>query len=154
MTKARHGGAAYVYSILTGYQAQPAELLKEFPATKTPDGLHYNPYFANLNLAMPPPLTQDGQVTYAPGNPKPTVDQMAKDVSAFLVWTAEPKLERRHATGGWVAVFLLFATIFAYLAYRNIWHDQKHPKVRATGVLEPANQAKSRRAKGKAGIEG
>jgi ubiquinol-cytochrome c reductase cytochrome c1 subunit len=154
MTKARHGGAAYVYSILTGYQAQPAELVKEFPATKTPEGLHYNPYFANLNLAMPPPLTSEGQVTYAPGNPKPTVDQMAKDVAAFLVWTAEPKLERRHATGIAVAVFLLFATVFAYLAYRNIWHEQKHPKVRVTGALEPKNQAKTRRAKGKAGIEG
>ena len=154
MTKARHGGAAYVYSILTGYQAQPAKLVKEFPATKTPQGLHYNPYFANLNLAMPPPLTSEGQVTYAPGNPKPTVDQMAKDVSAFLVWTAEPKLERRHATGIAVAIFLLFATIFAYLAYRNIWHEQKHPKVRVTGALEPKNQAKARRAKGKAGIEG
>lgn len=51
---------------------------------------HFNPYFANLNLAMPAPLTTDGQVTYADGNPKPTVDQMAKDVSAFLTWTAEP----------------------------------------------------------------
>ena len=58
--------AAYVYSLLTGYQKQqPAELLKKFPAAKTPQGLHYNPYFANLNLAMPAPLTSDGQVTYA-----------------------------------------------------------------------------------------
>ena len=153
MTKARHGGAAYVYSILTGYQSQPAELLKEFPATKTPQGLHYNPYFANLNLAMPPPLTSEGQVTYAPGNPKPTVDQMAKDVSAFLVWTAEPKLERRHATGIAVAIFLLFATVLAYLAYRNIWREQK-AKVRVTGALEPENQAKTGRAKRKAGVQG
>ena len=47
---------------------------------------------------MPPPLTTDGQVTYADGT-KPTVDQMAKDVAAFLVWTAEPNLESRHAAG-------------------------------------------------------
>ena len=47
---------------------------------------------------MPPPLTSDGQVTYADGT-KPTVDQMAKDVAAFLVWTAEPKLEQPHAAG-------------------------------------------------------
>jgi ubiquinol-cytochrome c reductase cytochrome c1 subunit len=160
MTKARHGGAAYVYSILTGYKNQQGYknekgevLLEKFPTAKTPEGLHFNPYFANLNLAMPPPLTQDGQVTYAPGNPKPTVDQMAKDVSAFLVWTAEPKLERRHATGIAVAIFLLFATIFTYLAYQNIWREQK-AKVRVTGALEPENQAKTRRAKGKAGIVG
>ncbi len=154
MTKARHDGAAYVYSLLTGYQKeQPAELLEKFPAAKTPQGLYYNPYFANLNLAMPPPLTSDGQVTYAAGNPAPTVDQMAKDVSAFLVWTAEPKLERRHSTGLAVVIFLLFATILGYLAYRNIWYGEK-AVVRKTGVLDPENQAKAARAKRKAGVKG
>ena len=68
MAKARHDGPAYIYSLLTGYQAQPAKLLAEFPAVKTPEGLHYNPYFANLNIAMPPPITADGQVTYADQN--------------------------------------------------------------------------------------
>ena len=153
ITKAREGGAAYVYSLLTGYRQQPAELIQKFPAAKTPQGLHYNPYFANLNLAMPQPLTSDGQVTYAPGNPKPTVDQMAKDVAAFLVWTAEPKLERRHGTGLAVVVFLLFATVFGYLAYRNIWYGEK-AVVRATGPLDPKNQAKARSAKRKAGVKG
>src|SRR5881275_1319495 len=96
ITKAREGGAAYVYSLVTGYQNQPAELLRKFPDAKTPANLHYNPYFANLNIAMPPPLTANGQVTYADGTPA-TVDQMSKDVAAFLVWTAEPTLEARHA---------------------------------------------------------
>ena len=125
MTKARHDGAAYIHSLLTGYQNQPAELLKHFPDAKTPQGLHYNPYFANLNLAMAPPLTSDGQVTYKDGT-KSTVDQMATDVSAFLVWTAEPKLDKRKQTGWPVLGFLLFATILGYLAYRNIWADKKH----------------------------
>src|SRR4051812_13909294 len=107
MAKAREGGAAYIYSILTGYQNQPAGLLKEFPGAKTPPGLHYNPYFANLNIAMPPPLTSEGQVTYAPGNPKPTVNQMAQDVAAFLVWTAEPNLDGRHKSGLAVLAFLI-----------------------------------------------
>ena len=153
ITKARHGGAAYVYSLLTGYQRQPAKLLKEFPAAKTPPGLHYNPYFANLNIAMPPPLTAAGQVTYAPGNPAPTVDQMAKDVSAFLVWAAEPKLENRHRSGIAVVIFLLFGTVLGYLSYRQIWAEAKR-KVRRTGPLDPKNIAKSRRAKGKQGIAG
>ena len=160
ITKARHGGAAYVYSLLTGYRKQEGyrnhegkELLKEFPSAKTPQGLYFNPYFANLNIAMPPPLTSDGQVTYAEGNPKPTVDQMAKDVSAFLVWTAEPKLENRHRAGIAVVIFLLFATILGYLAYQQIWAEAKR-KVRLTGVLDPENQAKSRRAKAKQGIAG
>jgi ubiquinol-cytochrome c reductase cytochrome c1 subunit len=124
ITKARHGGAAYVYS-LTGYQNQPAELLKLYPDAKTGEGLHYNPYFANLNIAMQPPLA-DGQVTYAEGNPKATVDQMARDVSAFLVWTAEPTLDKRRQTGWPVLIFLLFATVLGYMAYRNIWADEKH----------------------------
>jgi ubiquinol-cytochrome c reductase cytochrome c1 subunit len=152
ITKAREGGAAYVYSILTGFQPQPAELLKKFPDAKTPPNLHYNPYFPNLNIAMPPPLTTDGQVQYADGT-KPSVDQMARDVSAFLVWTAEPNLEARHADGTAVAIFLLIGTILGYLAYHQIWHDAKRV-VRVTGPLEAENQAKSRRAKAKAGIEG
>ena len=160
MTKARHDGPAYVYSILTGYQNQAGYknekgevLLEKFPTAKTPQGLYFNPYFPNLNIAMPPPLTSEGQVTYAPGNPKPTVDQMAKDVSAFLVWTAEPKLARRHASGIAVVIFLAFATVLAYLAYQNIWREQK-AKVRVTGALDPENQAKTGRAKRKAGVAG
>ena len=123
--KARHGGPAYIYSLLTGFQEQPAELLKRFPDVKTPAGLHYNPYFANLNLAMAPPLTSEGQVSYGDGT-KATVDQMSQDVAAFLVWTAEPKLEKRRQTGWPVLGFLLFATILGYMAYRNVWADQKH----------------------------
>src|SRR5436190_6797666 len=151
MAKARHGGASYIYSILTGYQNQPAELLKKFPGAKTPPGLHYNPYFANLNIAMPPPLTSEGQVTYAPGNPKPTVNQMAQDVAAFLVWTAEPNLDGRHKSGLAVLAFLIIATILAYLSYRNIWAEAKR-KVAPVGVLDPVNVAKRKRATRKAGI--
>lgn len=128
MTKARHDGAAYIHSLLTGFQNQPAELLQKFPDAKTPKGLHYNPYFANLNLAMAPPLTGDGQVTYAPGpgQPKPTVDQMATDVSAFLVWTAEPKLETRHSLGWAAVIFLGIFVILTIGAYRNVWRNLKH----------------------------
>lgn len=125
MAKARHDGPAYIYSLLTGFQKQPAALLKEFPDAKTPKGLHYNPYFANLNLAMAPPLTGEGQVTYDDGT-KSTVPQMAKDVASFLTWAAEPKMENRK-TAGWAALFfLLIFTGLTYLSYRNIWADKKH----------------------------
>lgn len=150
ITKAREGGAAYVYSLLIGYHEQPAELLREFPEAKTPQGLYYNPYFANLNIAMPPPLTSEGQVTYADGT-RPTIPQMAKDVTAFLVWAAEPTLARRHAAGLAVVVFLIFATAFGYLAYRNVWATEKR-KVRVTGAIDPENKAKRRRATRKAGV--
>ncbi|MBS7669380.1 cytochrome c1 [Croceicoccus gelatinilyticus] len=124
MAKARHNGDAYVYSLLTGYQEQPAELLEEFPEAKTPDGLHYNPYFPNLNLAMAQPL-MDGQVDFDDGSPN-DLDSMSQDLAAFLVWTAEPTLAKRHATGWPVVLFLLIATVLAYLAYRNVWRNEKH----------------------------
>lgn len=133
MTKARHSGSAYVYSLISGFTSQEGfrnekgqELLKEFPEAKTPEGLHFNPYFANLNLAMAPPLTSDGQVTYGEGQPKPTVDQMAQDVSAFLTWTAEPKMETRKSAGLAVMFFLLVATVLAYMSYRTVWAETKH----------------------------
>jgi len=149
ITKARHGGPAYIASLLTGYRNPPANL----PADSRPGpGLHFNPWFANLNIAMPPPL-RDGQVSYADGT-NPSVDQMAKDVSAFLAWTAEPKLEDRKATGWAVLIFLLFATILAYLAYQNIWHGGASRRVRRTGPLDPENMAKSDEAKRDAGIAG
>jgi len=119
MAKARHEGPAYIYSLLTGYQEQPAELLREFPDAKTGTGLYYNPYFANLNIAMAPPLT-DGRVTYADGT-QASVDQMAKDVAAFLQWTAEPTLDKRKQTGWAVFGFLLFATVLAWLAKKQVW---------------------------------
>ncbi|AMG74504.1 MULTISPECIES: cytochrome c1 [Sphingopyxis] len=121
ITKAREGGKDYIYSLLTGFQNPPANLPKELrPGT----GLHYNPYFANLNLAMAPPLA-DGQVTYADGT-KATVDQMASDVTAFLVWTAEPKLVKRVQVGWGAFIFLLIFSTLTYLSYRNIWADKEH----------------------------
>ena len=124
MAKARHEGPAYIYSLLTGYEPQqPAELVKKFPGAVTPQGLYYNPYFPNLNIAMPPPLVE-GSVTYSDGT-KATVGQMAKDVSAFLMWTAEPNLESRHRTGWAALAFLLIFSVLTYGAYRNIWKGMK-----------------------------
>ena len=124
ITKAREGGAPYIYSLLTGYKNPPANLPD---ANKPGPGLHYNPYFANLNLAMAPPLAAEDMVSYSDGT-KASIEQMAEDVSAFLIWTAEPKLEERHQTGWAVIAFLLIATILAYLSYRTIWADVKAEK--------------------------
>jgi ubiquinol-cytochrome c reductase cytochrome c1 subunit len=125
MTKAREDGPNYIASLITGYRNQPAELLRKFPDAKTPTGLHYNPYFANLNIAMPPPLTSDGQVTYEDGT-KPTRQQMANDVAAFLTWTAEPNLESRHAAGLASVIFLLIFVFLTWGTYQNVWRGVKH----------------------------
>ena len=88
------GGPEYVYSVLTGYEEPPAEL-----AAEAPEGKHYNPYFANGHWisAWRRRLT-DGQVTFDDGAPN-KVDDMARDVSAFLAWAAEPKMEERKSIG-------------------------------------------------------
>lgn len=124
MTKARKDGTNYVYSLLIGYGEAPAELKREFPDFNTPTGLYYNKHFKNLNLAMAPPLTSDGQVTYADGT-QASIQQMSADVAAFLTWTAEPTLVKRKQTGFWFLGFLLFATILAYFAKKQVWADAK-----------------------------
>ncbi len=120
ITKARHDGPAYVYSLLTGYEKVPAALPKE---NRPGTGLHYNPYFANLNLAMAKPLS-DGQVDFDDGSPN-DLKSMSKDVAAFLTWTAEPKMVERKQLGLTMMIFLLMATGLAYMAYRNVWAGQK-----------------------------
>lgn len=123
ITKARADGSNYLYSLLTGYTTQPAELLKQFPDAKTGEGLHYNPYFHTLNIAMAPPL-KDGQVTYTDGTAA-TVDNYAKDVAAFLTWTAEPKMEARKTAGLAALGFLLIFCFLAYGAKKQIWRNVK-----------------------------
>jgi ubiquinol-cytochrome c reductase cytochrome c1 subunit len=117
MAKAREGGPAYIYSLLTGFRNPPA-------GYQVPPNLHYNPYFANLNIAMPPPLT-DGRVTFADGSPN-TRAAMAHDVAAFLAWTAEPSADERKNLGIVVLIFLLFGSTLAYMAYQNVWAGKKH----------------------------
>ncbi|MES2698655.1 MAG: cytochrome c1 [Pseudomonadota bacterium] len=131
MTKARHHGTAYVYSLLTGYR-DPATYTNEdgetlaqaFPESMPGTGLHFNPWFANLNLAMAPPLHTAGQVTFDDGT-EASVKQMSADVAAFLTWTAEPSLVDRIRLGWIVFGFLLFATVLAYLAKKSVWSQLK-----------------------------
>ncbi|MXO97017.1 cytochrome c1 [Erythrobacter aquimaris] len=127
MTKARGDGTNYVASLLMGYQAPSEELLAEHPEAAPGPGLHHNVYFPNLNLAMAAPLTTDGQVTYDDGT-EATIEQMSKDVAAFLTWTAEPTLVKRKQTGWPVLIFLLFATILAYMSKQQIWAAVKPKK--------------------------
>jgi ubiquinol-cytochrome c reductase cytochrome c1 subunit len=117
IVKARKDGENYVYSLLTGYEEPPA-------GYTVPDGLNFNPYFHSLNIAMVQPLVDD-QVTYADGT-KATVDQMAKDVTAFLRWAAEPELERRRQAGVVTLLFLTILSILAYLTYRKVWAGVPH----------------------------
>lgn len=114
----QEGGPDYIYSLITGYQNPPA-------GVEVAQGTHYNPYFANAAaLAMAPPLS-DGQVTYDDGSPE-KVDQYAKDVAAFLMWTAEPHLEERKRTGFMVLVFLVIFSGLVYLTKRSVYANKEH----------------------------
>jgi ubiquinol-cytochrome c reductase cytochrome c1 subunit len=118
ITKARANGPDYVHSLLVGYGKEPPQ---DF---EVPEGLHYNPYFHSLAIAMPQPLA-DEQLEFADGT-KATVDQMSMDVTAFLQWASEPKQETRKRTGLAVMIFLSILTVLSYLTYRKVWADQKH----------------------------
>ena len=112
IVKARKGGPDYVDGILTGFSDPPADM-------KMAQGMYYNKYFPGHQIAMPPPL-YDGAVTYPDGT-KATVDQMASDVSNFLAWASEPKLEERHFIGVKSVLFLIVLTVLLYGAKRKIW---------------------------------
>ncbi|MEH0196898.1 cytochrome c1 [Caulobacter sp. CCNWLY153] len=133
LAKARTGGPDYIHAIVTGYKNPPAGL-------KVGPGQHYNPYMpgdlaaywsgdhAHVPpggfIAMAPPLTEGG-VTFDDGT-KATVDQQARDVSAFLMWAAEPKLEERKQTGFAVMIYLILFAGLLYASYRKVWKNESH----------------------------
>ena len=119
VVKARNGGPDYAYSLMLGYEAAP-------PGFELGDGMSYNKHFGSsgFQIAMPQQLT-DGRVDYADGTPN-TKEQLAKDVTAFLAWTAEPNLEARHATGFRVMLFTLLFVVLAYFLKRSIWSRLDH----------------------------
>lgn len=115
-------GADYLHALMVGYKDAP----KGF---EVPTGGHYNEYFPGHIIAMPKPIT-DGQVEYPKGpdgkSPVPeTIDQYGKDLGAFLMWTAEPKLEERKRIGFMVMIFLAVFAAGMYRAKRMVWKKVK-----------------------------
>ncbi len=116
-----NGGPEYVHAVLTGYQDAPAEHAEE-----APEGKYYNPYFASGPwISMAPPLSE-GAVEYAEGQPAATVEQMATDVSAFLHWASEPKMEQRKSIGFMVLVYLAVLALLLYLTKKRVWGREPH----------------------------
>ena len=112
LVKARKGGANYIYSVLVGYEDPPSGVTLD-------EGVYYNKYMIGNKIKMPNNLI-DGLVEYADGTDS-TVSQMAKDVTTFLAWAAEPELEERHKTGVKVILYLVLLTILVYLSMKKIW---------------------------------
>lgn len=118
VTNYQEGGADYLYALLTGYADEPPAGIDVLP------GLYYNEAFPGHQIAMPPPLA-DGLVTYEDGTPE-TVENYAKDVTAFMMWAAEPRMEERKKMGLSVLVYLSILTLLLFLSKRALWRRVPH----------------------------
>ena len=112
LAKARKGGADYIYSLLMGYEEAPA-------GYELDDGVYYNKYMSGQKIKMAEPIS-DGAVEYADGT-ETTKAQIAKDVTAFLVWAADPHLEARHKMGFKVFFYLIVLLTLVYLSKQKVW---------------------------------
>jgi ubiquinol-cytochrome c reductase cytochrome b/c1 subunit len=112
VTQYQEQGPDYIAALLKGYEAAP----KDF---KLPSGGNYNTYFPGHVIAMPQPL-QNGQVTYDDGSPQ-TLEQYSKDISAFLMWAAEPSLTARKRIGFQVMLFLIVLAGLMYFTKKKVW---------------------------------
>jgi cytochrome c1 len=111
------GGPDYIYAFLTGYELPPEDLQLQ-------PGLHYNTVYPGNQVAMPQVLYPD-IVAYNDGTPT-TEAQYAKDVTAFLMWSAEPKLEERKQMGAKVMLYLFILAALLYMSKRILWRRLKH----------------------------
>ena len=116
LVKARGGGVDYIYSLLQGYEEAPSGMILD-------DGVHYNKYMYGNKIKMSAPLS-DGIIEYSDGT-NPSVEQMSKDVTTFLMWAAEPSLEARHQMGFKAIVYLIILTILVYFSMKRIWSRVK-----------------------------
>ena len=116
LVKARGGGVDYIYSLLQGYEEAPSGMILD-------DGVHYNKYMYGNKIKMSAPLS-DGIIEYSDGT-NPSVEQMSKDVTTFLMWAAEPSLEARHQMGFKAIVYLIILTTLVYFSMKRIWSRVK-----------------------------
>lgn len=112
IVKAREHGEDYIFGILTGYDAPPADIQMN-------TGMNYNKTFLGHQIAMPKPLS-DGQVTYSDGTSN-SLEQEARDVVQFLAWASEPWQDQRKQMGVKVVLFLLAFAGIMYAAKRKVW---------------------------------
>lgn len=124
VTPYQEGGPDYIHALLNGYEEEPPADVTDFP-----EGKYYNHYFPGHAIGMAPPLS-DGQITYAEteggaGVPL-TADQYSRDVSAFLMWVAEPHLVARKEAGFRVILFLVLFAGLMYLVKQRLWSRVEH----------------------------
>jgi ubiquinol-cytochrome c reductase cytochrome c1 subunit len=117
IVKARHDGANYIYSLLTGFSEAP----EGFPMA---EGKSYNPYFAGRQISMPSPINDDLQIEYGDGT-FASKEQMVIDVVNFLQWAAEPEMEHRKKMGVRTMIFLAILLVITLAAKKAVWNKVK-----------------------------
>ena len=129
VTGYQEGGPDYIHALLMGYPADgkaPADLKTEEGAPfKLAEGMNFNKAFPGYQIAMAPPPIGDGLIKYADGTPR-TQDQYSRDVTAFLMWTAEPNLDQRKRIGMQVLIYLGVTSLLLWLAKRRLWARIEH----------------------------
>lgn len=123
--RAREGDLYFCSDIVKSEEEVAGKKVKTETCTEMGKAMHYNPYFAGKQIAMPAPLHVEGQVEYQDGT-KATVEQMSHDVVSFLQWAAEPEMENRKRMGIRVMLFLGAFTVLFYLAKKRIWSRIDH----------------------------
>jgi len=116
------GGPDYIHALLNGYEETPPE------GTEIPEGKYYNHFFPGHAIGMAPPLS-DGAITYEEsesGSVPLTLDQYSRDVSAFLMWMAEPHLVERKEAGLRVIAFLLLFAGIMWFVKQKLWSRVEH----------------------------
>lgn len=116
-TQYQESGPDYLHALLTGYVDPPADM-------QMSEGMNYNKAYPGHQIAMVNPLS-DGVVEYEDGTPA-TVENYSKDVTAFLMWSAEPKLEERKKLGLKVILYLIILSALLYLSKRALWRNVDH----------------------------
>ena len=119
IVKARSDGAKYLYSLLLGYEKEP-------DGFDTLNG-YYNKFYPGNIIAMPQPL-YGGDVEYLDST-EASLEQEAKDLVTFLMWTSNPEMADRKKMGFRVFLFLSLMTILLFLSYRKIWRPVKEGKL-------------------------
>lgn len=109
------GGAEYITSLLLYYTGEEVEQAGTI--------FYENETFSGGLISMAPPLWE-GAVEYNDGTVA-TEEQMALDVAAFLMWTAEPQMMARKNMGFTAIIILSFLTVLLYLTNKRIWADRK-----------------------------
>jgi cytochrome c1 len=115
----QEGGADYLYALMTGYVKPPDDM-------KIAEGMNYNTAFPGHQIAMINPFGGgDGMIQYKDGTPA-TVDNYARDITAFLAWVSDPKLEERKSIGLVVFLYLLVTSLLLYFAKKRVWERVAH----------------------------